>query len=203
MTPGEIVSVAAWPANATSAPAVVLASHGIVPQIMIAVVGGLVAVVGAMAAQSARDRARERGQMRRAAGTLGIEIAAIAESIGRAGLIRPGMSALYEGRPIPRGAYDGIVSSGVLGRFDLQVQELLYRFYWRASIGDRAGMDAMIDEVAAEVDRIRLDNAPGLRAALGRMLRRAPKRKGAEAAPGRAGAAAQGSVGAPIRGRGP
>ena len=131
---------------------------------MIAIIGGLVAVIGAIASQAARDRAREMDQVRRAASTLGIELAAIAESIRLADWKRPTTYGLYEMRPVPRNAYDGIVNSGVLGRFDLRSQEMLYRFYWRSSIGDYETMNAMIEQVATAT----IASAPkGLRLAKG------------------------------------
>ena len=193
-------------------PAGLLVSHDILVQLMAAIIGGFVSVIGVMIAQAARDRGRERRQLHMAAGTLGIEIAAIAEAIKGNDLARRSIFGTYKMHAVPRGAYDGILGSGVLSRFDLRAQELLYRFYWRASIGDNAGVEAMIDQVAAEVGRVARENAPGPRAALGRTLRRAlGGRAEAEGAPrggtvsgmrGRGRGKDGESAGAPIRGCG-
>ena len=177
---GILLAAAAWPSNSTSYPIVQPALHDTVVQLVTAAVGGLVAVSGAIGAQIVRDRTREREQVRRAAATLGIELTAIARSIRRTDWIRPGTSGLYERRAVPRSAYDGIANSGVLSKFDLQAQELLYRFYWCASIGDHDGMNAMIGQVAVAVRRVRLENAPGLRTGIGRAFGRVPKGGGEE-----------------------
>ena len=108
---------------------------------------------------------------------------------------------LYERRAVPRGAYDGLAGSGMLSWFDLQTQELLYRFYWLASLGDHAGMNAAIEQVARAVGRVELENAPGLRAALGRTFRRQEAGGMPQGAGGSGGRRTAGSVGAPIRGR--
>ena len=192
-------------------PAGLLVSHDLVLQLMIAVVGGFVSVIGVMIAQAARDYGRDRRQLYRAAGTLGIEVAAIAEAVGGRDLDRRGISGVYKMHAVPRGAYDGILSSGVLSRFDLQAQEMLYRFYWRVSIGDNREIKHMIDQVIATVEQVARENAPGLRAALGGAARRAPSGgAGRGAAPGgtapgmrgRGGGRESESAGAPIRGFG-
>ena len=181
-------------------------------QLLLVIIGGLVGVIGVMISQATRDRARERARLRGAAVTLGIELGAIAESI-RGGIDwnRSGPSGLYEGRTIPRGVYDGIVNSGVLSRFDPESQEILYRFYWRASIGDYRGMVSLIGQAAVAVERVKYENAPGLRAGLMRALRLAPKGAGGKGAQGeaagtgmrgRGGGGESESVGAPIRGLG-
>ena len=124
------LAAAAWHSGAASAPAGPFVSHGPVSQLTIAVAGGFAGVIGVMIAQAARDYGRDRRQLYRAAGAPGIEAAAIAEAVGGRDLDRRGISGVYKMRAVPRGAYGGILSSGVLSRFDLQAQEMLYRFYW-------------------------------------------------------------------------
>ena len=74
-------------------------------------------------------------------------------------------------RAVPRGAYDGLAGSGMLRGFDLRMQELLCRLYWLASPGYHAGVNAAIGQMALAPGRVGLENAPGLRAALGRAFR--------------------------------
>ena len=186
-----LAAASPWFHNLTAAPAV----YGVVVSLMVTIVAGLFAVVAATIMQIARDGSKERLGRRRAAGTLKIELAMIAEAIRPVDWIRAGQRGPYERRAVPRGAYDGLAGSGMLSWFDLQTQELLYRFYWLASLGDHAGMNAAIEQVARAVGRVELENAPGLRAALGRTFRRQ------EAGRMPQGAGAADSVGAPIRWR--
>lgn len=208
MPAAEWIALAAaspWAQNSTAAPvalAAAAAAYDMVVSLLIAIAAGLFAVFAAAIIQIARDEGRERRGRRRAAGTLKIELAMIAESIRPVDWIRAGLRGPYERRAVPRGAYDGLAGSGMLGGFDTRTQELLYRFYWLASLGDHAGMNAAIGQVVLAVGRVELENAPGLRAALGRAFRR---RAAAEEMPGGAGTGgggAGGSGGAPIRGRG-
>ena len=187
--------------NSTVAPAVPAAAHSVPVALLIAVTAGLFAVVAASIVQIAMDRSKEVSARRRAAATLKIELAMIAESIRHVDWNRAGLRGPYERRAVPRGSYDGMVGSGMLGGFDARTQELLYRFYWRASLGDHAGMNAAIGQVVLAVERVERENEPGLRAALGRAFRV----RGAEVMPqgeGGGGGWAGGSVGAPIRGLG-
>ena len=183
-----------WFQNTTAVPAALATAYDMVVHLLTAIVAGLFAVVAATIIQMAMDEGRERRGKRRAAGTLKIELAMIAEAIRPVDWIRAGQRGPYERRAVPRGAYDGLAGSGMLSGFDTRTQELLYRFYWLASLGDHAGMNAAIGQVAHAVGRVELENAPRLRAALGRTFRRQ------EAGRMPQGAGAADSVGAPIRG---
>ena len=190
-----LAAASPWLQNSTAMPSVLAAAYDVVVPLLTAIAAGLFAVATATIIQIAMDEGRERRGRRRAAGTLKFELAMIGESIRPVDWIRSGLRGPYERRAVPRGAYDGLVGSGMLSEFDTRTQELLYRFYWLASLGDHAGMNAAIEQVARAVGRVELENAPGLRAALGRAFRR----READRSPQGAGAAD--SVGAPIRGR--
>ena len=162
-----MAAAASCASNASPLPVCPPILHGIVTQLIFLVMGGLVGFLVVVGAQWLRDRKNKRELLHNAASMIGIELAMIADAIRHEDWIRPRTSGLYEGRAVPRGAYDRISSSGALGRLDLRTQELLYRFYWRASIGDHDAMNAMIYQVAAAVGQAARKNAPGLRAALG------------------------------------
>ena len=100
-------------------PAGLLVSHDILSQLTLTVFGGFVTIIAVMVTQVTMDHGKERRQLHRAAGTLRIEVAAIAEAIESRDLARPGIPGIYKMRPVPRGAYDGAVNSGVLSKFDL------------------------------------------------------------------------------------
>lgn len=136
-----------------------------------AVVGGVVAVAGAVAWQIVRDRRREIGRRYKEADLLGIELSQIAEAIRGYDLLRSSIGRGYEHRKIPRGVYSGLVSSGHLADFDRRAQELLYRFYLYGDRNDRERMIDMMGEVIDEVEQFKTDNAPGVRAGIGRLTR--------------------------------
>lgn len=95
----------------------------------------------------------------------------VAEEIRVTDWLRSTTSARYEHRRVPRGVYDGMAESGRLADFDPPTQELLYRFYWHGFLGDHSSMRRTIGEAIDGVERIREENAPGTRAALGRLAR--------------------------------
>ena len=136
-----------------------------------AVIGGVVAVAGAIAWQIVRDRRREIGRRYKEADLLGIELSQIAEAIRGSDLLRSSIGRGYEHRMIPRGVYKGLVSSGHLADFDRQAQELLYRFYLYGDRNDRERMIDMMGEVIDKVEQFKADNAPGARAGAGRLAR--------------------------------
>ena len=136
-----------------------------------AVVGGIVAVVGAIAWQVVRDRRREIGRRYKEADLLGIELSQIAEAIRGSDLLRSSIGRGYEHRKIPHGVYSGLVSSGHLADFDRRAQELLYRFYLYGDRDDRERMIDMMGEVIDEVEQFKTYNAPGVRAGTGRLMR--------------------------------
>ena len=155
-----MAAAASCASNASPLPVCPPILHGIVTQLIFLVMGGLVGFLVVVGAQWLRDRKNKRELLHNAASMIGIELAMIADAIRHEDWNRPRTSGLYEGRSVPRGAHDGIARSGVLSRLDLQTQELLYRFYWRASIGDHDAMNAMIDQVAAAVGQAARKNAP-------------------------------------------
>lgn len=136
-----------------------------------AVVGGVVAVVGAIAWQIVRDRRREIGRRYKEADLLGIELSQIAEAIRGSDMLRSSIGRGYEHRKIPRGVYSGPVSSGHLTDFGRRAQELIYRFYLYGDRNDRERMIDMMWEVIDEVEQFKTDNAPGVRAGTGRLTR--------------------------------
>lgn len=48
-----------------------------------------------------------------------------------------------------------------MAEFDSKTQELLYRFYWKASHGKYEDLDGMIEDVALAIDQIKHACAPG------------------------------------------
>lgn len=136
-----------------------------------AVVGGVVAVAGAIAWQIVRDRRREIGRRYKEADLLGIELSQIAEAIRMSDMLRSSTGRGYEYRTIPHGVCSGSVSSGHLADFDRQVQEPLYRLCLYGDKNDRERMIDMMEEVIDEVEQFKADNAPGARAGAGRLAR--------------------------------
>lgn len=114
-------------------------------------------------------------RMHRGAVALGIELSLIAEALCNTGLNRAAIGARYEHRAMPRSVYDALGHSGVLGELDSKTQELLYRFYWKASLGDHEAMDNAIVEVVSAVGRVKHASAPGPGPWTRRILRLAPK----------------------------
>ena len=100
-----------------------------------------------------------------------MEPALVAAVIKDADWLRSTTAARYGRRQVPSGAYDGLAGSGRLADFDPPTQEILYRFYWRGSLGDHASMRRTIGEAIDEVERIREESAPGAKPALGRLAR--------------------------------
>ena len=133
--------------------------------------GGVVAVVGAIAWQIVRDRRKEIGRRYKEADLLGIELSQIAEAIRGSDLLRSSIGRGYERRKIPSGVYSGLVSSGHLSDFDRRAQELLYRFYLYGDRNDRERMIDIMGEVIDEVEQFKTDNAPGVMAGMGRLAR--------------------------------
>ena len=101
----------------------------------------------------------------------------IAEAIRDADWQRQATSASYEYRAVPRDVYVGLAGSARLADFDPPTRELLYRFYWRAALGDHAYMNRALKEVIEAVARFTAENAPGARAATGRLRRRLARRR--------------------------
>ena len=121
---------------------------------------------------------RVRG--RRAAGNLlGTELTVIAEAVRDVDWPRSVTRPSYERRVVPRDVYRGLAESARLADFDPSTQELLYRLYWRASLGDYSYVNRAVGEAIEEVAQFTAENAPGAGAALGRLARFvAGKRRG-------------------------
>ena len=54
----------------------------------------------------------------------------------------------------------GMCASARLADLDPQTRDLLYRFYWRASLGGHAYMNGAIKESTESVAQITAENAP-------------------------------------------
>lgn len=139
--------------------------------------GSLIAAASMIAWRILAQRA-DRIRGKHAAGDLpGTELTVIAEAIRDADWQRQATSASYEHRAVPRDVYVGLAGSARLADFDPPTRDLLYRFYWRAALGDHAYMNRYLKEVIEGVARFTAENAPGARAAAGRLGRRLARRR--------------------------
>jgi len=173
--------------------------HAILPA-----AGGVAGVLVLIIWQYARGWKDRVSRMHRSAVALGIEVSLIAEALCDTGWHRVAIGARYEHRTMPRSVYDALGNSGVLGELDPRTQELLYRFYWKASLGDHEAMDNAIEEVVSAIEQAKRASAPGPGPWTRRILRRSPK-----SGPGGTGGEAGGEVrnegtggGGEVRGRG-
>ena len=137
--------------------------------------GGVAGVLVLIIWQNARGWRDRVSRMHRSAVALGIEVSLIAEAPCDTGWHRVAIGSLYEHRTMPRSVYDALGNSGVPGELDPGTQELLYRFYWKASLGDHEAMDNAIEEVVPAVEQAKRASAPGPGPWARRILRRSPK----------------------------
>ena len=133
--------------------------------------GGLIAPAAMIIWRILAQRASRVRERHAAGDLLGTELTVIAEAIRGADWQRSTASASYEQRAVPRDVYSGLAASARLADFDPQTREFLYRFYWRASLGDHAYMNGAIREAIERVALFTAENAPGAGAALGRLKR--------------------------------
>ena len=141
----------------------------------LSIASGLAGVLAIILWQSARERRDKVSRMHRSATALEIELGLVAEVLYDTGWHRVAIGSRYEYRSMPRSVYDALGYSGVLANLDAKTQELLYRFYWNASLGKHEAMGNAIEEVVSAVNKVKRSNAPGFRSWAKRIFRIAPE----------------------------